>query len=442
MRGIGRWEFLGWGIGLALLKYALDVAIAWYFGEQFSPSRYWMPMSLGILRMLDSSQSYAVAFAATALPFVCAGVWLCLLRLRQLGWNPFIAFLFFIPAVNLVFFLSLVLAGGSRQPDVDSKPIEPEIKGMSKRFAAPIVGVGGFFAVLACAIGLGSYGWGLFFAVPFAMGVAAEALVNPVAGQPGAFRRGSVTLLMSQAICCCLVLALAIEGLICIVMAAPAAIILGAFGVMVGNAARAPGINRWANQAIAVGLFASAPLIAGLEKVWLSGPPVYRVDSFVEIDASPKAVWPVVIAFPEIAPPSEWMFRAGIAYPIRARIEGSGVGAIRYCEFSTGPFVEPITVWESAKRLAFSVSENPEPMRELSLFEIHPPHLKGFLESQQGEFRLEPLDGGRRTRLHGSTWYKHGLEPAGYWRWWSDAIIHRIHGRVLEHIKIQVELTN
>jgi hypothetical protein len=24
--------------------------------------------------------------------------------------------------------------------------------------------------------------------------------------------------------------------------------------------------------------------------------------------------------------------------------------------------------------------------------------------------------------------------PAGYWRLWSDMIIHRIHGRVLEHV--------
>jgi hypothetical protein len=25
--------------------------------------------------------------------------------------------------------------------------------------------------------------------------------------------------------------------------------------------------------------------------------------------------------------------------------------------------------------------------------------------------------------------------PAGYWRLWSDAIIHRIHVRVLTHVK-------
>jgi len=41
----------------------------------------------------------------------------------------------------------------------------------------------------------------------------------------------------------------------------------------------------------------------------------------------------------------EPLFRLGFASPQYARIEGTGVGAIRYCVFSTGPFVEPITAW-------------------------------------------------------------------------------------------------
>jgi hypothetical protein len=39
------------------------------------------------------------------------------------------------------------------------------------------------------------------------------------------------------------------------------------------------------------------------------------------------------------------------------------------------------------------------------------------------------------TLVEGTSWYQHHLEPGQYWRWWSDAIIHRIHRRVLTHIK-------
>jgi hypothetical protein len=31
------------------------------------------------------------------------------------------------------------------------------------------------------------------------------------------------------------------------------------------------------------------------------------------------------------------------------------------------------------------------------------------------------------------------LWPAGYWRLWSDELIHRIHMRVLKHIKAEAE---
>jgi hypothetical protein len=71
-------------------------------------------------------------------------------------------------------------------------------------------------------------------------------------------------------------------------------------------------------------------------------------------------------------------------------------------------------------------------------FDIHPPHLDGFLVAKNGEFRLTALPGGK-TLLTGSTLYQHGLWPASYWRTWSDPIIHAIHNRVLKHIKMLAE---
>jgi hypothetical protein len=143
--------------------------------------------------------------------------------------------------------------------------------------------------------------------------------------------------------------------------------------------------------------------------------------------------------FFELPEPSEWLFRTGLAYPIRARIEGSGPGATRYCEFSTGPFVEPIKVWDEPHLLAFRVTDNPAPMHEWSPYaQVQPKHLHGYLVSKRGQFRLIRLANGQ-TLLEGTTWYQHGLWPAEYWRWWSDAIIHRIHLRVLNHVRMLAE---
>jgi len=146
-------------------------------------------------------------------------------------------------------------------------------------------------------------------------------------------------------------------------------------------------------------------------------------------------VWQKVVAFPDLPEPAEIYFRMGLAYPTSATITGTGAEAERRCHFSTGTFVEPIEIWDEPRLLKFAVSHSPPPMRELSIYDnVHAPHLDGFLVSRAGQFRLVALDGGK-TFLEGTTWYQNDMAPGAYWRVWSDAIIHRIHLRVLRHIQ-------
>jgi hypothetical protein len=168
-------------------------------------------------------------------------------------------------------------------------------------------------------------------------------------------------------------------------------------------------------------------------------PGVFEVKSSIEIDAPPQKVWDKVVAFTEIPPPKESLFRAGIAFPIRAEITGHGPGAVRHCVFSTGPFVEPITVWDEPRLLRFTVTASPAPLNELTPYgHIEPQHLHGYFESHQGQFRLTELPGGG-TWVEGTTWYSHSMWPETYWQWWSNYVIHRIHLRVLEHIRAEAE---
>ena len=155
--------------------------------------------------------------------------------------------------------------------------------------------------------------------------------------------------------------------------------------------------------------------------------------------ASAELVWQQLIAFPDIEAEPTWIFHPGVAMPLRVQIEGQGVGALRHCEFTTGAFVEPITVWDAPHHLAFDVSSQPAPMDETNPYEeVHAPHLKRSLQSLRGEFRLIALPKGR-TRLEGTTWYTLEMTPNLYWGLMSDQIIHEIHGRVLKHIKLESE---
>jgi hypothetical protein len=233
-----------------------------------------------------------------------------------------------------------------------------------------------------------------------------------------------------------MLLVLALEGFVCILMAVPLIVPLGIFGGIIGKAIADSSRSTYRGM---LPVILSLPALSGAEA--LQGPPdEFVVVTALEIDATPADVWEHVIQFPDLSEPEEWYFRMGIAAPLRARIVGHGAGAIRYCEFTTGTFVEPIIAWEEQSRLAFDVTEQPDPMTELSPYRhVHPPHMHHqTLRSNRGEFRLIPLDDGG-TRLEGRTWYQFEMYPQGYWTLWSHMIIHRIHRRVLLHIKTLAE---
>lgn len=185
-------------------------------------------------------------------------------------------------------------------------------------------------------------------------------------------------------------------------------------------------------------LFLGVPLLATFESLPRTSPS-FQVTTVVEIDAPPGRVWENVIRFSPLPPPTELLFQIGVAFPQRAWIDGQGVGAVRHCEFSTGSFVEPITGWDPPTRLGFDVSAQPAPMNEWSPYrQIVPPHLDHHFRSRRGEFPLTPLSGDQ-TRLEGTTWYELDFFPLPYWRLWADWIVHSIHRRVLDHIKLVSE---
>jgi hypothetical protein len=294
--------------------------------------------------------------------------------------------------------------------------------------AAPAAALGVAAMALSVLV-VDSYGAMLFVGTPFAMGFTAGYLLNRN-GDRGSFLTQAAAAIAVVAASGALLL-FALEGAVCLAMAAPPAVVLAALGGALGRSVarqhrlRAP---QAAAQLLAI------PLLIGAEAA-APPTPLREVASSIVIDAPPELVWPHVVGFTQLPPPTQLVFRLGIAYPMRARIEGSGVGAVRYCEFSTGPFVEPITAWDAPRRLAFDVASQPEPMHETSPYRhVRAPHLVDGLVARRGEFRLVELPGGR-TRLEGSTWYQLDMAPEPYWRLYSNALIGAIHQRVLAHVK-------
>jgi hypothetical protein len=277
------------------------------------------------------------------------------------------------------------------------------------------------------------YGLFLFFGIPLIIGF----LPGYIAGKnveltKGVARNYAFTTLLFAHLA---MLVFAIEGIICLVMALPITVAFTFLGLAILSGFHS---KSWNKSTISKTLLLLM-LMSFFGFDYTSERKPYHVTSELIINAPIEQVWHNVIRFDTIAEPQELLFKTGIAYPIYARIEGNGIGAIRYCTFTTGSFVEPITTWDEPNHLAFSVTEQPIPMTEMNPFaDIHPKHLDGYFRSERGEFRLEKL-GPNKTRLEGTTWYSLDYSPTFYWSTWCDGIIHKIHLRVLKHIKKESE---
>jgi uncharacterized membrane protein YhaH (DUF805 family) len=432
------------------LKFLLDWAIVTQlFHRSWSLLNYWRPFGAvsGVHALSLENRLFAGVMLFLALPFIWLGLAMTVKRLRDAGERTWLAAIFFAPIANLVFFLVLSLKPSAKEMLSEEGAPWPAPNFLERwiprtRPASALVSIGvtaviGFGFTLLGTHVVAQYGWGLFVGLPFCLGLF--AVLTHSYHEPRGFGECMTVAILPVAILGAILFLVAIEGVVCLAMAAPLAsglaLLGGSLGYMI-QAAHWGRRNAPAMLSIAVLL---TPGFYGVEHFTRPQPGVFEVKSAIEINATPAQVWKEVLAFAEIPPPKETLFRVGIAYPIRAEITGHGPGAVRHCVFSTGPFVEPIVVWDEPHLLRFSVTANPAPLNERTPYgHIEPRHLHGYFESHQGQFLLTELPGGR-TRIEGTTWYSHSMWPETYWHWWSDYVIHRIHMRVLEHIRTETE---
>lgn len=425
------------GISLGVIKGTFDVIV---FRRNLSfIVEYWLtefPTDQAAVHGMLSTIAWAI-------PFIWLGTGLSLMRLRDAGLPRILVLVFFVPVANLLFFLMCAAIPSSNDRScnaVEGKSLSfflrmlPESNVGVAAFTLLLCSLIGVLGVLAGAYGLGNYGAPLFLGLPFLMGFCAAILY-------GIRQRRSLKECLSIAWLALFFTAVAlvcflIEGVICILALFPIAAVLTAVGAVVGYSCQTltPEGGGKLQSSLVCGLALAAALA-----IPVPNSPTLSSVTTITINRAPIDVWPHVIAFSEIKPPKEWLFLQGVAYPVRARIEGSGVGAIRYCEFSTGPFVEPITVWNEPHELRFTVTETPPALTEYNpLGQVIAPHLDGYFESLGGQFILKevaPLV----TEIRATTWYTHKVAPVWYWRLISDPILHLIHTRVLQHIKDQAE---
>lgn len=388
-------------------------------------SRFWiLPLRrLAMVPMLTATQA-AVAFA---IGLIATGI-LALFSFRRAQWSGFghiIAVLTLVPGVQVAASAVIALLPRHVARAVNDPTPGLEIAHIIQGVCAGVAII--VLAVLISALTFGAYGWGLFVMTPFSVGMATGYLVNR-RHRLGAGRT-SIIVLTAAALGTVALVMLALEGLVCILLASPLGAIVALLGGAAGRAmARTSHSGGQPLMSVAI-----LPALFALESAM---PPAVPIETHeeMEINASPEMVWGALTSSAPIANGPGLVGAAGLAYPVRGRLLGAGVGAIRLGDFSTGTARELVTEWLPNHRLAFTVLQQPPAMEEMSPYrQVRAPHVHGYFITRETRFSLVAIPGGR-TRLIVDAQHVLRIDPALYWEPMARMAIHLNVARVLEDV--------
>ena len=434
---IDRNRFIFLFVALVITKALIDFIVSRQFGASFAPHAYFTPWLLlpgshwsltG--RELPEHQSIIIfRFVLNSLANL-ATLGLAVLRAKSIGMPLGVALLSLVPFVNIPFFI--VFATFPAKNDLPSAMTAEKSRKISSVIKTVLLtALLGVLAILLEVFGFKNYGVTLFLAAPFFLGMISGFFTNYREQRTEMQTLGDAMLAVTTV--GVLLLCLALEGIICLAMAAPIAYGTAAIGALLGRILTRMATRKGLHAIASIGLL--MPASGALEAQIDTRPPLRTVTTAIEIDAPAEIVWQYIVDVPEMPPPEEWEFKAGISYPTSARSDRHEIGAERVCSFNTGDVVERITALESNRLLTFEILSQPHLMKEMSPYsEVHAPHLDGGVRSEKGEFRLIPLPNGR-TRMEGQSWYRSEFAPDFYWGMYSDHIVRLIHQRVLGHIR-------
>lgn len=286
-------------------------------------------------------------------------------------------------------------------------------------------------AGFAFAVGIfKDYGSVIFALTPIAAGCVSSLVFARV--NPGAdFPKPLLSILYGCLTCTIPLVLGGIEGVICVVMAAPVGMLLGLAGWLIAVLLLAIFGKR--GRILAAPIFLLVPAASFMENKIGVRAFDDRVETIVRIDAPPAKIWPLLHHL-ELPEPNEPLFRAGVAHPLR--VETNGLN--RTCVLSTGRMAEKIEGLEPEKRLRFRVLNTPPSMKELSPYSLHPAHLDDYYQCETGEFELRPQADGS-TLLIGKSTYRCRYAPEIYWKLWTRRIVRDVHLRVMREIEAQAE---
>ena len=227
---IGRGQYLGMGVVLFLIKFAIDWVIAKFaFNRSWSPVNYLIwpdDRTVKLTELPFEDQMFAIVLLGVSLPFIWMGIILTLQRLNATELPRWLTVLFFVPIVNYLLFAVLTVLPNRDSRTIDELPkARPvRLRDRHREWVGHSYWKSGLIsllltvplAVAAVALEtviLGSYGFSLFVGAPFTIGLLSALLVG--FSEPRPFWVCLLTGFFTAFCCAVGLLVVALEGAIC-----------------------------------------------------------------------------------------------------------------------------------------------------------------------------------------------------------------------------------
>ncbi|WP_199224249.1 hypothetical protein [Saccharospirillum sp. MSK14-1] len=230
-----------------------------------------------------------------------------------------------------------------------------------------------------------------------------------------------------------------IEGTICIALALPAFMLLSSLGGLLAGWVHRVMFQRKNGTLLSVAVL--PVVIWPLEIQLPSMSQTYQVHNEIVIDAPADVIWRQLASVTVIEDgelPLSFNQLIGVPRPVEARMDASGVGAVRTSYWEKGVvFKEVITGWETNQRMAYDFDIDPEKIPDEAL----DPHVKlggEYFSPLNGEYRISENSQGE-TVLHLQTTLVDNTNFGWYSRLWGEIIFRDFHRSLLVLMKNRAE---
>lgn len=225
------------------------------------------------------------------------------------------------------------------------------------------------------------------------------------------------------------------EGLICIVMFLPAAMIFAGLG---GLCARQ---KKLKSKHSALALLALPFALQFAENNVNFSTQNHHVQNTIEIQGSATDVWTEIKSVKTIQSnelSDSWVHKIGFPRPLDAEIDKEAAGGIRTARFERGlVFIETVNEWLPNQKLSFRIDIEPKDIPPTALDE-HVTIGGPYFDVLEGTYRIEDHGNGRIV-LHLQSQFRLSTHFNFYSSLWTDLIMHQIQSDILGVIKKRVE---